>query len=473
MTPDPRYGHLFDAASAFEYDANRFGVGAGHPPLGVARAAWEIAYTRSIIAADLTAVLVVGVVGVLLQSRRADMILASATGVLVTITTAVMIYLAGAWEPTVQGDGGTEYRRLVRGFALAASTLALAGLATRINEVRAWVFGAVPTACALALLGRMALRRRLHRRRLSGECRHEVLAVGSPAAVADIINRTNNDRRHGWTVTAACTSPGTGHILGVPVVGDLDAVATAARRGQHRIVSVGPTAGWTSARLHRLAWDIEETGAEMMVDPRLVEVAGPRLRTAPVDGLPLLHVSRPTLGAAGCLTKAAFDRTCAAVLLALLAPLLLVLAVTIRAGGGRVLVRETRIGRGGQPFSLLRFRTTVADPELRVTAVGAWMRRYALDELPQLFNVLGGSMSLVGPRPPLPAEVAGLPRRTFPVKPGLTGLWQVGGDAELSWEENARLDLRYVQHWSLIQDAVILGRTVSALSAGVGRARPS
>ncbi len=160
-------------------------------------------------------------------------------------------------------------------------------------------------------------------------------------------------------------------------------------------------------------------------------------------------------------------------LLALLAPLLLVLAVTIRAGGGRVLVRETRIGRGGQPFSLLRFRTTVADPELRVTAVGAWMRRYALDELPQLFNVLGGSMSLVGPRPPLPAEVAGLPRRTFPVKPGLTGLWQVGGDAELSWEENARLDLRYVQHWSLIQDAVILGRTVSALSAGVGRARPS
>jgi lipopolysaccharide/colanic/teichoic acid biosynthesis glycosyltransferase len=135
----------------------------------------------------------------------------------------------------------------------------------------------------------------------------------------------------------------------------------------------------------------------------------------------------------------------------------------VRSGGAGVLNRETRVGRHGRPFTLLRFRSTVTDPEPRVTAVGAWMRRYALDELPQLFNVLGGSMSLVGPRPPLPAEVAGAARRTFPVKPGLTGLWQVGGDGELSWEENARLDLRYVQHWSLIQDAVILGRAVGAI----------
>ncbi len=174
-------------------------------------------------------------------------------------------------------------------------------------------------------------------------------------------------------------------------------------------------------------------------------------------------MSRPTLGRTGWLVKAVADRVCAAVLLVLLAPLLLGLALAIRSGGRRVLHREIRIGRGGRLFTLLRFRSTVADPELRVTAVGAWMRRYALDELPQLFNVLGGSMSLVGPRPPRPAEVAGATRRAFPVKPGLTGLWQVGGDVELSWEESARLDLRYVQHWSLIQDAVILGRAVGAI----------
>ena len=290
-----------------------------------------------------------------------------------------------------------------------------------------------------------------------------MLAVGSPDAVADLVARTRQDRHHGWTVTAACTPSGTGVILGVPVVGDLDAVAGLARRGQFRIVSVCPAAGWTSARLHKLAWDIDETGAELVVDPRLVEVAGPRLRSAPVDGLPLLRTTRPALGEVGGLVKAVVDRLFAAVLLLVLAPLLVGIALAVRSGGAGVLNRETRIGRDGRPFTLLRFRSTVADPELRVTAVGAWTRRYALDELPQLFNVLGGSMSLVGPRPPRPAEVAGAARRAFPVKPGLTGLWQVGGDAELTWEENARLDLRYVQHWSLIQDAVILGRTVGAI----------
>ena len=136
--------------------------------------------------------------------------LAGATGVLVTVTTLLMIYLVGAWDPTVLGNGGAEYRRLVRGFAVAAAALALAGLATRISDVRAWVFGAVPAACALAIIGRVALRRRLHRRRLAGECRHEVLAVGSPDAVADLITRTRRDRRHGWSVTAACTSTGAG-----------------------------------------------------------------------------------------------------------------------------------------------------------------------------------------------------------------------------------------------------------------------
>ena len=463
MTPDPRYGHLFDATStsgtastgSASVPVTRRSAYPGWPgrprtPARSSRSIWPSCWSWVWC-------------GVLLKTRIVDTVLASATGVLVTTTTLLMLYLAGAWDPTVLGNGGAEYRRVVRGFAGAAAALALVGLATRITDVRAWVFGAIPAACALALLGRMALRRRLHRRRLAGECRHEVLAVGSPAAVADIISRTRKDRRHGWTVTAACTSTGTGRILGVPVVGDLDAVAATARRGQHRIVSVGAGPGWTSARLHQLAWDIEEIGAEMVVDPRLVEVAGPRLRTAPVDGLPLLSVSRPTLGRTGWLVKAVADRVCAAVLLVVLAPLLLGLAFAIRSGGRRVLHREIRIGRGGRLFTLLRFRSTVADPELRVTAVGAWMRRYALDELPQLFNVLGGSMSLVGPRPPRPAEVAGATRRAFPVKPGLTGLWQVGGDVELSWEESARLDLRYVQHWSLIQDAVILGRAVGAI----------
>ena len=463
MTPDPLRGHLSDPTPASGYDLSRLGLRPGHPPLSVARSAWEATYARWVVAADSLAVVTVGTGAVLLEAQRTDPVLAAVSGLLVAVATLVATYLAGAWDPTALGDDGVEYRRLVRGFAAASAALGLAGLAAHLDDVRPWVFGVVPVAGLLAVAGRMGLRGWLRRRRRAGDCMHSVLAVGSPAAVADLVTRTRQDPRHGWAVTAACTPTGTGLILGVPVVGDLDAVAGVARRGLYRIVSVGPTDGWTSARLHRLAWDIDESGAELVVDPRLVEVAGPRLRTAPVDGLPLVRTTRPTLGEVGSLVKAVVDRLSAAVLLLLLAPLLVGIALAVRSGGAGVLNRETRIGRDGRPFTLLRFRSTVADPELRVTAVGAWTRRYALDELPQLFNVLGGSMSLVGPRPPRPAEVANAAPRAFPVKPGLTGLWQVGGHVELSGEVSARLDLRYVQHWSLIQDAVILGRTVGAI----------
>ena len=463
MTPDPLRGHLSDPTPASGYDLSRLGLRPGHPPLGVPRSAWEATYARWVVAADVLAVVAVSTAAVLLEAHRTDPVLAAVSGLLVVVATLVANYLAGAWSLTALGADGMEYRRLVRGFATAGAALGLAGLAAHVDDVRPWVFGAVPAAGLLAVAGRVGLRSWLHRRRRAGDCMHSVLAVGSPDAVADLVTRTRQDRHHGWTVTAACTPTGSGAILDVPVVGDLDAVAGLARRGQYRIVSVGPAAGWTSARLHKLAWDIDETGAELVVDPRLVEVAGPRLRSAPVDGLPLLRTTRPALGEVGGLVKAVVDRLFAAVLLLVLAPLLVGIALAVRSGGAGVLNRETRVGRHGRPFTLLRFRSTVTDPEPRITAVGAWMRRYALDELPQLFNVLGGSMSLVGPRPPLPAEVAGAARRTFPVKPGLTGLWQIGGDDELSWEENARLDLRYVQHWSLIQDAVILGRAVGAI----------
>src|SRR5689334_5016817 len=346
------------------------------PSLSVARPAWETVYAQWVVVSDVIAVGLVGAVGAGLIARSAEPLFAMASGVLFAVATLLTMYLAGAWDASTYGCGGAEYSRLVRGFALAAAALALAGLAARTDYIRVWVFGAVPLAGVLALAGRVGLRQWLHRRRRAGECSYPILAVGSHTAVADLVSRTRRDRNHGWTVTAACTPQGTGVVLGVPVVGDLDDVASVARRGEHRIVSVGGGPGWTSSRLNRLAWDIEEIGAEMVVDPALVEVAGPRLRTAPVDGLPLLTVSRPTLGRAGAFAKAVTDRACATVLLLVLAPLLLGLAFAIRSGGGPVLHRETRIGRGGAPFTLLRFRSVVADPEPRITAVGSWMRRY-------------------------------------------------------------------------------------------------
>ena len=231
-----------------------------------------------------------------------------------------------------------------------------------------------------------------------------------------------------------------------------------------------------------------------MVAPSLVEVAGPRLSIRPVSGLPLLQVEQPQFTGARRFVKATFDRALSSLALILLSPLLLAIGVAVRlTSSGPALFRQERVGRNGRTFTMVKFRTMVVDAEAqrgellsqsdrdglmfkmrsdpRITKVGALLRRYSLDELPQLINVVRGDMSLVGPRPPLPAEVAEYPadvRRRLLVHPGLTGLWQVSGRADLPWEESVRLDLRYVDNWSLAADLLILWKTARAVLSGSG-----
>jgi exopolysaccharide biosynthesis polyprenyl glycosylphosphotransferase len=211
-----------------------------------------------------------------------------------------------------------------------------------------------------------------------------------------------------------------------------------------------------------------------------------------VTGLPLLHVEQPRFSGGRRIVKATFDRVVALTAIVLLAPVLIGIALAIRiTTRGPALFRQQRIGRDGTPFTMYKFRSMVIDAEdlrdqldserdgpmfkvradPRVTGVGRWLRRYSLDELPQLFNVLNGSMSLVGPRPPLPGEVAtydGDVHRRLLVRPGVTGLWQVSGRADLSWDESVRLDLRYVDNWSLAADLLILWKTGRAVLQGSG-----
>jgi exopolysaccharide biosynthesis polyprenyl glycosylphosphotransferase len=208
----------------------------------------------------------------------------------------------------------------------------------------------------------------------------------------------------------------------------------------------------------------------------------------------MLHVEHPRLHGGSRLIKEAFDRVGALALLAVFGPLLLTVALCVRlTSRGPVLFRQVRVGRDGSQFRIFKFRSMYLDAEARlaelrhlnehdgvlfkirddprVTRVGRWLRRFSLDELPQLLNVLMGQMSLVGPRPPLPSEVAayaGDVRRRLAVKPGMTGLWQVSGRADLPWEEAVRLDLRYVENWSLSLDLVILLRTMTAVVRSSG-----
>jgi exopolysaccharide biosynthesis polyprenyl glycosylphosphotransferase len=247
--------------------------------------------------------------------------------------------------------------------------------------------------------------------------------------------------------------------------------------------------------LRRLAWDLEGTGVDLVVSPGLVEVAGPRLHIRPLCGLPLLHVEQPELSGFRHLVKAALDRFGSLFGLVVLSPFLLVVALVVRTSTpGPVLFTQLRVGKDGREFRIWKFRTMHVDAEQRraevaadnvhgdevlfkiprdprVTPVGRWLRRFSLDELPQLANVLLGQMSLVGPRPPLPSEVAryghGVHRRLL-VKPGLTGLWQIRGRSDLSWDESIRLDLRYVENWSLALDLMIIWKTFAAVLGGRG-----
>ncbi|MDB6002935.1 MAG: wcaJ [Rhizobacter sp.] len=281
---------------------------------------------------------------------------------------------------------------------------------------------------------------------------------------------------------------------GLPVLGGLDDVAEVVTRFEVDTVAVLPSQELDGPTLRLLGWQLEDTSAELLVAPAITDVVGPRVHIRPVAGLPLLHMERPELTGLRRFTKDLVDRTAAVLGLLVLAPVLLGLAGAVRVTSpGPVFFRQERIGHRGQKFTMLKFRSMVQgahnmvedlaadsdgngvlfkkrdDP--RVTRVGKVLRRYSLDELPQLINVARGDMSLVGPRPPLGSEVEryGLDmRRRFLVKPGLTGLWQVSGRSDLSWDDSVRTDVRYVENWSLAFDFMILCKTLGAVVRGSG-----
>jgi exopolysaccharide biosynthesis polyprenyl glycosylphosphotransferase len=408
----------------------------------------------------------------------------------------ISVWLAGGYGSRFIGVGSDEYRRVLNAGVCLTAAIAILAYAAKLDLARGYVVVALPSATVLDLLARHRLRKRLHRHRARGRCMHKVVVVGHPNVIADLAAELRREPYHGLSVVAACTAgpERPAEIDGIPVTAGLGNVLTVVEHFRADTVAVLACPEMSGARLRDLAWAIEKTGTELCVAPALLDVAGPRMTIRPAAGLPLLYMDHPEFTGARRLIKSVFDRSLAIAALVLLVPLLIALALAIRLADGRpVLFRQTRIGKDGRPFTVLKFRTMVVDAEARkaelilrnevggvlfkmhkdprVTRVGEWLRRWSLDELPQLLNVLRGDMSLVGPRPPLPDEVARYVdhvRRRLVVKPGITGLWQVNGRSDLSWDESVRLDLRYVENWSLMLDLQILWKTLWAVAGGSG-----
>jgi exopolysaccharide biosynthesis polyprenyl glycosylphosphotransferase len=461
-------------------------------------AAWVSPYLRRLVIADCACALAAGVLAVQIRfvSQGYLPVAYLAFTAVVPVLWWSCLTLAGGYDPRFVGLGSDEFRKVLNAAMCLAAGVAIASYTARLNLARGYLAVALPSVTALDLLVRYLLRKGLHRSRSRGDCTRRVIAAGHAAAVADLVTTLHRDRYHGLSVVAACVPDlsAAAEVADVPVAGELSHVPLAVRQFGADTVAVLSCPEMDGRRLRELAWELEKTGTDLCVAPALLDVAGPRTTIRPVAGLPLLHVDHAELAGGKQVLKGVFDKLSAVLALILLAPVFAAIAMAIRATDpGPVLFRQTRVGRDGRCFTLYKFRTMVVDAEQRksllmesnevdgalfkmrrdprITRVGGHLRRWSLDELPQLLNVLRGDMSLVGPRPALPDETARYGhhmRRRLAVKPGITGLWQVSGRSDLVWEEAVRLDLRYVENWSLALDLQVLWKTGSAVFHGSG-----
>jgi exopolysaccharide biosynthesis polyprenyl glycosylphosphotransferase len=427
----------------------------------------------------------------------------SATGLLYSLVTVA--FVAGwmatlavndAYDERVIGHGPEEYQRVLQASFRFFAAVAILSYVFKLELARGYVALAFPAGTLALLLGRKLWRTWLVRRRIQGRLARSVLVVGDGAHLVGLVRALQSTPGAGYRVVAGCCGDGTAEDIGdIPVLGaEWDAAKIATLLG---VDTVACTSSWRSGEhgLRELGWALEGLDIDFVVSPGLTDIAGPRVLTRPVAGLPLLHIEVPRFSGTQRTLKNLLDRSAAVVGLLVLSPLLLLIGLLIRRGSpGSALFRQERIGRSGEKFSMYKFRTMVEDAESmlpdvlldagmtvqplyklpkdpRVTRVGRVLRRYSLDELPQLLNVVRGEMSLVGPRPQIAVEVATYAddvRRRLLVKPGMTGLWQVNGRNDLQWDDAVRFDLYYVENWSVLLDLVILWRTLRAVRTGSG-----
>ncbi|MEV1286674.1 sugar transferase [Micromonospora sp. NPDC049679] len=402
-----------------------------------------------------------------------------------------------AYDRRYLGLGTDEFKRVIRASVTVAASVSFLAFSTKTDLSRFAVATAVIAAMVFLLIVRLQARFVLHTiRKRTGQAAHRMVLIGTLPEALEVYTAVTRSPAAGLIPVAIHLTDGYAAARGietpVPVFAGRDVLALVREVGADTIAVCG-SASAEPGELRRLAWQLEGSGVDLIVAPQLTDIAGPRVHIRPIEGLPLLHVEEPTLSGLSWLAKNLLDRVAAGVGLLVLAPVFALVALAIRLSDrGPVFFRQPRVGHEGRTFRVWKFRTMYENAEERLAAlvdqnetdgmlfkirqdprvfpIGRFLRASSLDELPQLINVLKGEMSLVGPRP-LPADdgdFLGDVRRRLLVRPGMTGLWQVSGRSDLSWDEAVRLDLYYVDNWSLAYDLSILWRTIGVVLARKG-----
>ncbi|WP_439937233.1 sugar transferase [Nocardia sp. N13] len=425
----------------------------------------------------------------------------AALGVAVAAMWWVSLQVHQSRSPMVVGHGAEEYRRVIVATFRVFAILAMLSLAFRVDASRIYLATAFPLGLVGLLVERKLARVALHRARAQGRATRKVLVVGGERSAGQLTSWFAKHPTAGYAVGGvwvpdAASAAGIldGFSTDIPVMSAQLDFAEALNVAGAAAVVVTDTEHLGHESLRDLQWRLEGTGIELMISPNVLDVSSSRVRLHDVSGMPMLHLREPQYAGADRVWKTAFDTLGSLALLIVLAPVLILTAIAIKLDSpGPVFYRQQRVGRHEETFRITKFRSMSVDADQRleglralnesdavlfkmrqdprVTRVGSFIRRFSLDELPQLFDVLRGDMSLVGPRPPLASEVAQYStqmRRRMYVRPGMTGLWQVSGRSDLSFDEAERLDLAYVDNWSITGDLMIMLRTVRAVTRGQG-----
>ena len=502
LQPPPAAGQWSDLSFQERYrtavggvDANN-GSAAG-PKSGASNKSRVLGpFRRRLIITDLVMLLTSTLVGLLLSARAVESSLDPIFAVysmpfIITGAWFALLVLRGAYDQRIIGLGTEEVQRVVSATLITFALVAGLSYLLRADISRAYAFISLPLGLILIIAARFFWRGWLYRARARGRFMSRTVVVGTGQVADELEEWLTKGSYAGYLVVARYPAPKKDEDDLAVWVDRLDTILS---ENNASAVALAPADDTPGGALRQLAWRLEGRPIDLLIAPGILDMAGPRLTVRPVAGLPLLHMDEAVLSRPQRMAKRILDLMVGILMAIILSPIMIICALTVRiTSSGPVIFRQTRIGLGGNTFTMLKFRTMhnnadalrqqlreqhdQDDPmfklkdDPRVTTPGKFLRRWSLDELPQLFNVLGGSMSLVGPRPH-PIDDVGRYKvdayRRLALKPGLTGLWQVEGRSDLDWEQALQLDVYYVERWSLSGDLILLARTIRAVAQGRG-----